>query len=128
MQSRNGFTLVEVIVAMLILTTMMLGAQALAGRMIRTSANANIQVTAAQLADDRIDFVRLDPQYDSVNARYAGTENPVPGYPSFTRTTASTRTVTTTSNGTTDFITLTVTVAHQALSTPVARTIVLTMP
>ena len=59
MRGRSGFSLVEVIVAMLMLTVMMLGAQALAGRMIRTSATANIQVIAAQLADDRIDFVRL---------------------------------------------------------------------
>lgn len=128
MQARKGFSLVEVIVALLMLTVMMLGAQALAARMIRTSATANIQVIAAQLADDRIDFVRLDPQYDSLNARYVGAENPVTGYAGYARTTTLSRTITATSNGTTDFITLTVTVAHQQLATPVARTIVITLP
>jgi type IV pilus modification protein PilV len=126
MEARRGFSLVEVTVAMLLLTVMMLGAQALAGRMIRTSTTANIQVTAGQLADDRIDFLRMDPQYDSLTARYVANENPVAGYPGYRRTTAISRSITTTSNGTTDFTTITVTVIHQQLATPVARTIVMT--
>jgi type IV pilus modification protein PilV len=128
MRTRDGFSLVEVMVALVMLTAMMLGATALAGRMIRTSTSANIQVTAGQLAEDRVDFVRLDPQYDSLSVRYAGTENPVTGYPGYTRTTAVTRTTTVTTNGTTDYITMTVRVTHQQLSTPVARTVVITTP
>jgi type IV pilus modification protein PilV len=128
MRTRDGFSLVEVMVALVMLTAMMLGATALAGRMIRTSTSANIQVTAGQLAEDRVDFVRLDPQYDSLSVRYTGTENPVTGYPGYTRTTAVTRTTTVTTNGTTDYITMTVRVTHQQLSTPVARTVVITTP
>jgi type IV pilus modification protein PilV len=126
MRARKGFSLVEVVVALLILTVMMLGAQALAGRMIRTSATASIQVTAAQLADDRIDYLRMDPQYDSLTARYVADENPVAGYGGYRRTTAVNRTITATTNGTTDFTTITVTVTHQQLATAVARTIVMT--
>ena len=100
MRARKGFSLVEVVVALLILTVMMLGAQALAGRMIRTSATASIQVTAAQLADDRIDYLRMDPQYDSLTARYVADENPVAGYGGYRRPTAVNRTITATTNGT----------------------------
>jgi type IV pilus modification protein PilV len=128
MRTRAGFSLVEVMVALVMLTVMMLGATALAGRMIRTAASANIQVTAGQLAEDRIDFVRLDPAYDSLSTRYSGTESPVTGYPGFQRTTAFTRTTTVTTNGTTDYFTVTVRVTHQQLSTPVARTVVMTNP
>jgi prepilin-type N-terminal cleavage/methylation domain-containing protein len=128
MRQRNGFSLVEVIVALVVLSVMMLGAQALAARMIRTAAVANVQVTAGQLAEDRIDFVRLDPAYDSLAARYGTNENPVTGYPGYRRTTAFTRTTTVTTNGTTDYFTMTVRVTHQQLSTPVARTIVITNP
>jgi type IV pilus modification protein PilV len=126
MEMRRGFSLIEVIVAMLMLTVMMLGAQAMAARMIRTSATANIQVTAGQLADDRIDFLRMDPQYDSLTARYVANENPVAGYAGYRRVTAVNRSTSTTSNGTTDFTTITVTVTHQQLATAVARTIVMT--
>jgi len=128
MRTRKGFSLVEVIVALVLLTILMLGAQALAARMIRTTTTANIQVTAAQIAEDRIDFVRLDPQYDSLVARYAVTENPVTGYPGYQRITAFTQTLAVTTNGTTDFQTMTVRVTHQQLVTPVSRTVVITTP
>jgi type IV pilus modification protein PilV len=128
MRQREGFSLIEVMVSLVILTTMMLGATALAGRMLRTSATANVQVTAAQLAEDRIDFVRLDPAYDSLSVRYTANENPVTGYPGYGRTTAFTRTTTVTTNGTTDYFTMTVRVTHQQLATPVARTVVITNP
>lgn len=125
---RGGYTLIEVIVALLLFSVLGLGTQALVANMIRTVARANVQVTAAQLADDRIDLIRLDPQYDSLAWRYTANETTIAGHSGFTRNTTVTRTQQTTATGIIDFVTVTVAVNGLALNTPVERTIVIATP
>jgi type IV pilus modification protein PilV len=128
MRARKGFTLIEVVVAMVLLTMVVLGSQGLAARMVHTTAESNVRMQAMQLAHDRVDMVRLDPQYDSLVARYQGTESGIPMHPGFTRVTTLTRTQTATSTGTIDFYTITVRVTAPALSGAVTRTVAVAKP
>jgi prepilin-type N-terminal cleavage/methylation domain-containing protein len=128
MQVRGGFTLMEVIVALFILSVSMLGAQALASTMIRTVTTSNAQMAAAQLVEDRIDLIRTDPAYDSLLTKYAATENPVPGWATYTRVTQLSRLRDSTAAGITDYIMVTVEVSGTGLRQPIRRTTVIGSP
>ncbi len=121
MRARAGFTLIEVLVALVILAVVLLGGQAVAARMIFNVTSAERQMAAVQLADDRIDFIRLDPQYDSLEARYEKTETSLPGYTNATRKTQLQRIQTTTTNGVTDYWKITVHVTLPGLKDTVKR-------
>ncbi len=128
MGPRKGFTLVEVIVAMVLLTMVVLGSQSLAASMIRTAATSNVRMQAMQLAQDRIDLIRIDPQYDSLSNRYTATESSISGHPGFSRRTAFARVQTATSVGTIDFLRITVDVTAPTLQGPVTRTVTVAKP
>ena len=81
-----------------------------------------------QLVEDRIDLIRTDPAYDSLNTKYAGTENTIPGWSTLQRRTLLTRTRDSTAAGITDFYTVTVTVSGKGLRSGVRRTIVVGAP
>ena len=132
MSRREGFTLVEVVVALLLLSVSVLGIQIVAASMLRRMATGNIQQTAIQLAEDRIDRVRLEPNYAVLDS-FARTESTLTGFPNYTRITTVTRFVDTTAAGTdtmriTDFRRFTVEVRRQALPAPVFRTLVIGAP
>lgn len=128
MRTRKGFSLIEVIVALVILAVAIMGSQALASTMIRTVTTSNAQAAAAQLVEDRIDRIRTDPAYDSLTQKYAATESPLPGWPTLQRVTVLTRTQDSTATGVTDYFTVTVTVSGTGLRAPVSRTVVVGSP
>jgi prepilin-type N-terminal cleavage/methylation domain-containing protein len=128
MKNRNGFSLVEVVVALVILAFAVMGAQSLTATMINTVATANIENSAAQLVEDRIDLIRTDPAYDSLTTKYAGTESTIPGWSTLQRVTQLARTRDSTAAGITDFYTVTVTVNGTGLRAPLRRTIVVGSP
>lgn len=120
-----GFTLMEVLVAMVILGIVLIGFQAAAtDRMIRDLSSTDRRTIALQLAVERLRAVQLDPVYPALEARYAGSEASLAGAPGFTRATAVTRTV----NGLVEYKTVTVTVQHPQLSQPVKRTLIIAAP
>jgi prepilin-type N-terminal cleavage/methylation domain-containing protein len=128
MRNRDGFSLVEVVVALVILAVAIMGAQTMTATMIRTVSTSNAGNAAAQLVEDRIDLIRTDPAYDSLFQKYAGTEASLPGWSTLQRVTQLTRTYDTTATGITDFYTVTVSVSGQGLLNPVRRTIVVGSP
>lgn len=128
MRLRDGFTLMEVIVALMILAVALLGSQALAATMVRTVTTSNAQMAAAQLVEDRIDLIRTDPAYDSLFTKYAGTESTLAGWPTFQRLTQLSRTRDSTAAGITDYIMVTVQVSGAGLRTPIRRTTVIGSP
>jgi prepilin-type N-terminal cleavage/methylation domain-containing protein len=128
MRSRRAFSLIEVIVALLLLSTLVLGSQAYAVRMLHVTGESNLRMQAIQLAQDRIDLIRLDPQFDSLGIRYPATETSIQGHPTFTRTTIVEHTQTTNSTGTLDFFTVTVQVTAPGLTGPVERTLTIATP
>ena len=128
MKNRRGFSLVEVVVALVILAVAIMGAQTMTATMINTVSTANIENSAAQLVEDRIDRIRTDPAYDSLTTKYVATESAMPGWSTLQRVTQLTRTRDSTAAGITDFYTVTVTVSGQGLRGPVRRTIVVGSP
>ena len=129
---RGGFTLIEMVVALALLAICVLGIQLVAASMLRRMATGNLQQTAIQLAEDRIDRVRLEPNY-AVLDTFARTENTLAGFPSYTRITTVTRFVDTLAAGTdtmrvTDFRRVSVEVRRTSLPVPVFRTLVIGAP
>jgi prepilin-type N-terminal cleavage/methylation domain-containing protein len=86
--AREGFTLVEVLVAMVLLSFAILGAQALlTDRLLGSVGKIDLRGTALQLASDRVQTVQADPGYESLAGRYSGTETDIPGFGGFRRIT-----------------------------------------
>lgn len=128
-RGREGFTLVELLVAVVILTTVVLGVGAATSRLAAMAATSAQQATAQDLAEGRLEQVMMDPAYDSLQQRYAGTETTVPDFPGFTRSTQITRTQTTLKGGgMLDYTRATVTVSAPGLTRSVARSVTIAAP
>ena len=126
---KRGFSLVEMMIAIVILTVAILGIAASAGRLSGAAGEAEIKALAVQAVEDRINFVRLDPIYDSLTARYAVTESVVVGLTGVTRETAVTRyQITQPSGKILDYTTVTVTVSGNGLNNPVVREVIVGAP
>ena len=126
---KRGFSLVEMMIAIVILTVAILGIAASAGRLSGAAGEAEVKAIAVQSVEDRINFVRLDPIYDSLTARYSTTESVVVGLPGVSRQTAVTRYQVTQSNGKIlDYTTVTVTVSGGVLHNPVVREVIVGAP
>jgi prepilin-type N-terminal cleavage/methylation domain-containing protein len=123
---REGFTLLEVLVAMVILGFVILGVQAsMTDRMVRDVGWQETRVRANQLALDRVHAIQADPVYATLSTRYAGTERGLPGAPTFERNTRFTATRLGTGS---EYLTITVTVSEPRLTRPVSRTVVVASP
>jgi prepilin-type N-terminal cleavage/methylation domain-containing protein len=90
MRDRRGFTLIEVIIAMVILLTVISAMATATGGFVRSVAEDDLRAAAVQLADDRIQAIEMDPDYNNFGA-YAVTENNFPTLAGFTRVTRITR-------------------------------------
>lgn len=85
--AREGFTLVEVIVALAIFAGALLSMGAFAGRFAHAVSEGSARTTAVELATDRIEAVKSSTKYGTIEANYAGTEGSIPGSTGFTRQT-----------------------------------------
>lgn len=120
-----GFTLVEVLMAMVILGIVLVSFQASLTQ--RLSGDLQVQDTrnaAIQLAADRLRQVQVDPVYTQLATRYAGTESTIAGYPGFKRVTTLSQTTT----GGNDYITVSVVITSPRLRVPVTRSLVIAAP
>lgn len=118
----GGFTLVEVMVALVILAVAVLGMAASAGVLGRYSAEAQVRALATQAVQDRISLVKVDPRYAELETLYAGVENDLVGLDGYTRETTVTRVEQkTSSGGTLDYKVITVVVSGEHLSAPLSR-------
>jgi prepilin-type N-terminal cleavage/methylation domain-containing protein len=126
--ARAGFTLVEVLLAVVLLSFMVLGFQAATGTIIHYGAQSDREGVAVQVARDRLDVIRLDPRYDVLESAYSEQAVAVQSYPGLERTTLIERTYQTTTTGVLDYHTITVRVTGDGLRQPVSRTIVVAAP
>lgn len=126
--SRDGFTIVEVLLALLLLSFMVMGFQAATGKIIHYAAQSDRQAVAVQLVEDRLDLIELDPEYEALVGRYTESASTLADYPTMTRTTDLVRTTAVLASGILDYITVTVMVESASLREPVSRTIVLGAP
>lgn len=125
LRRNGGFTLIEALVAMVILSIVLVGMQAtLTQRLSGDLKLQDVRNVAIQLAADRIRTVQLDPVYGALGARYAASENAITGAPGYQRVTDVTRTVA----GGNDYTTISVKVTHPRLAAPVTRSIVVAAP
>lgn len=126
---RNGFTLTEISVAIVILTVAVLGLAASSGSMLSPVNDAESDFLAQQLVDDRLAEVRVDPRYASLDALYGGTESELVGLPGAERVTSLARTRTPRPGGRfVDYWTVIVTVSGGPLRQPVFRKLVVAAP
>lgn len=123
---RGGFTLLEVMVALVILGFVIMGAQAtITDRMVRSVGYQEARQRASQLALDRLHLIQADPAYGTLAARYTGTEATIANAPRYQRTTVFRST---TLAGGNSYYTVTVSVSSPRLSRPVSRTITVGSP
>lgn len=119
--ARRGMTLMEVMVAMVILTGALLGMGRFITSFQHSTSNGSLSSTATDLVIDRLETIKSSMSYATLNATYAATENAIPGYPNYTRVTQVLRT----SNASTDYTAITVTVSHPSLSKPVKKSTII---
>lgn len=121
----DGFTLAEVLIAMVILAVVMVGMQAaLTQRLTGDLRLQDMRSAAIHLAADRLRTVQLDPVYGSLDSRYEATETSITDYPGYQRVTQVTHTVL---DGN-DYVNVTVKVTHPRLAQPITRSLVIAAP
>lgn len=126
MGDRRGFTLIETILALLILSLVMLALASATTFFVRVVGVSDRQTAAIALAEDRIETIRMDPDYQGLTARYAATESGFPGLPRFARRTEFLRVGGPADS--VDYTKVTVTVTAPRVSAPVVRTITVAAP
>jgi len=122
---RAGFTLLEVLIALVMLAIVTLTLMTMNSRMLRGVTDDRTRTLAAASADARIAQIRAWPTYGTLEATYAGSEGNVP----LTGLTRSTTIVRTGGIGqTNDYKRVTVRVTGTGLAASVERTITIAAP
>lgn len=126
MQRTDGFTLVEVMIALVILSFVILGMTTATGALVRNVAMDGRTTTAIQLAEDRVEQLELIPDYAAIDSLNGTVETQLAGPPGFTR---ETQVVHYGGAGQAyDFVKITVTVSGPGLLAPVHRTVAVGAP
>jgi prepilin-type N-terminal cleavage/methylation domain-containing protein len=126
---RRGMTLIEVMIAIVIMSGAMIGLAKFGGQFEHTTATAGDLSLASDLATQKIEQVKAFRVYSTLVATYnnvTDTYTTDPVYKGFTRLTKATRcTGCPTANN--DYITVTVTVSGRSLVTPIAKTTIIAL-
>ena len=86
MASRRGFTLIEVMMAVVVLATLAVGVARFSAAFSKDLSGSSIRVVAAAVASDRMQLVRADPRYATLVALYnAGAGADTTGFPDYPR-------------------------------------------
>jgi prepilin-type N-terminal cleavage/methylation domain-containing protein len=88
---RRGFTLIEVMLAVVLLSIVLVSVARYTGQFLHTVSISTVRTVAADVARERIGLVDMDPSYTTLAATWAGTETGFPGYPGMTRVTTVSR-------------------------------------
>ncbi len=121
---REGFTLIEIVIAMTILLIVMLTLVTMTGRAVHVTTTSEREQAAIQLVTDRTDEVRTNPNYAGLDSIYAGTETSFATLQGFRRVTTITRIT----SGGQDYKKITVTVTGPGIATAVSRTVTVAAP
>lgn len=115
--ARRGISLLEVMVALTILGTALIGMAEYGRRYARSNANSALLNNSLDLASARVERVKAERNYSSMDT-LAGTETNISGYTGYTRVTQILQTLSSQYN----YKTVTVTVTHPAMPSPVKKT------
>jgi len=124
--AESGFTLVEVLIALVMLALLSMALMSNSAKMIRAVTDDRARTIATAAADQRIAQARVWPNYATVG-NLGVTENNTP-LAGWTRTTTVVRTGGAGSGQTNDFKRVTVVVTGPGLPAPISRTITVAAP
>lgn len=127
--TRRGFTLVELLLTVVILTIVATSFAKFAATFSRTMGDSAIRLTASAVATGRLELVRADPRYTRLLSLYGGgaAGADTTGFPDFPRMRRTT-TVVRDQSGNRDRTTVTVRVTDPALTDTVSVTAVIASP
>ncbi len=126
MRRDTGFTMVEVMMALLVLTIVLLSLAGSTGGFLRTISASDRQAAAIGLAEDRIARIQMHPDYATLEATFNATETSLPALAGHTRTTTIVHVGG--AGQTQDHMNATVTISGPGLATPIARTVTVAAP
>jgi prepilin-type N-terminal cleavage/methylation domain-containing protein len=92
--TRRGMTLIEVMIALSIITTAMLGLGAFLPNFMHVSAQGTIQSAASDLAVTQVETIKAWPTYSTLQSTFAGTKTGLTNCLGCTMTTVITHTTT----------------------------------
>ena len=120
MKRRSGMTLIEVMIALVILTGALLGMGKFITSFSHATSDGALSSVASDLVLDRLETIKGSTSYASLDA-YAVTESSIVGFAGYKRVTQVLRTV----DATQDYKAVTVTVSNPGLSTPVKKSTII---
>lgn len=123
---RPGMTLIEVIVAMTLLTGTLLASGTFIARYATVTGNMSVRAEANELVADRLEEVKGALRYDMIEGLYANTEYVIPNHPQFRRQTIVTRTGGF-AQSLYDYKTVTVIVTAPALKNPAKKSTIISV-
>lgn len=127
MKNRKGFTLIEVLISMVILTIVSVGLAKFVATFLHTVGTSTTKTVATAVAQEQLEVIRANVSYTALVATYNG--NTVIGFPGYPRMTRTTRVVRTTGAvPRRDYTTITVQVSELTMGTPINVTIVVAAP
>lgn len=74
MRGRDGFTLVEMLISLVILSFVLIGLAGVTGTLGRSVDLNERETLATELAEDKLAEIIMDADYDSLDVRYEGTD------------------------------------------------------
>lgn len=117
---RSGMTLIEVMIALVILTGALLGMGKFITSFSHATSDGALSSVASDLVLDRLETIKGSTSYATLDA-YAVTELAITGFTGYKRVTQVTRTL----DGTQDYKAITVTVSNPSLSAPVKKSTII---
>jgi prepilin-type N-terminal cleavage/methylation domain-containing protein len=120
MNRRSGMTLIEVMIALVILTGALLGMGKFITSFSHATSDGALSSVASDLVLDRLETIKGSTSYATLDA-YAVTELAITGFAGYKRVTQVARTL----DGTQDYKAITVTVSNPSLSLPVKKSTII---
>jgi len=124
----RGLSLIEIMIAMVILTVVLLGMGRYMVDFSRTVRKSESRTVAVNLAAQRLSEIRASPNYSGLETNFATTETVIAGFPGYTRSTAITHVGGPRPTYTNDYKVATVAVTGPGLTAAVRKTIVVAVP
>jgi len=128
MRAREGFSLVEVIVSLTLLSVVIMALSGTAAQYAHNVSISGARAAAMQMANDRIDEIQMHPRYGEIATVFSGSELDVYGVRDALRRTTVRRQADTLSTGVVDMTKVTVEVEYPGLLQPISRTMIVAAP
>jgi prepilin-type N-terminal cleavage/methylation domain-containing protein len=124
--NRRGFTLIELMLSLVILTVVLVSLAKHTGIFLHSVSTSTARTTAAEVARERIGLVDMDPSYPTLASTWGGAQTGFPGFPQMQRVT-TVRRVTGTAPPR-DYTIVTVRVTEPTMGSPIDVTTVVARP